>query len=161
MSLAALSCNTHACWLSESVATNQYEARPSCGLVHLVNAERHSQNCCSTFANNSSRLFCCMSLNMLRKPLLREGVRLCCKPMWDIHSGSSFTTASGGTPLSPCTSNAASPCSCHQLGTLCKDPRPAHLNLKNERCCTFVRAESESALQVRLPPASTCPTTQT
>ncbi len=47
---------------------------------------------------------------MLRKPLLRDGVRLCCNPMLLIQSGDSDTTSSSVHPLNPCTNKAARPC---------------------------------------------------
>jgi hypothetical protein len=51
-----------------------------------------------------------MRLNMFRKPLFLEGVRLCCRPIVVIQSGLRFATSSGLHPLRPCTSSAASPC---------------------------------------------------
>ena len=51
-----------------------------------------------------------MRLNMLRKPLFLEGVRLCCRPMSVIQSGVRLATCCASQPLRPCTSSAASPC---------------------------------------------------
>lgn len=51
-----------------------------------------------------------MSLNMLRNPLLREGVSACCSPSIPMKSGGSRTMSAGLHPLSPCTSSAARPC---------------------------------------------------
>jgi len=62
---------------------------------------------------SSASAFFCMSWYMLRKPLLREGVRLCDRPIAVIHSGDSRATCSTAQPLRPCTSSAARPCGAH------------------------------------------------
>ena len=59
---------------------------------------------------SSPSAFFCMSRNMLRKPLLRLGVRLWLRPMAVIHSGDSRAICSAAQPLRPCTNSAASPC---------------------------------------------------
>mmetsp|Transcript_10849 Transcript_10849/g.27849 ORF Transcript_10849/g.27849 Transcript_10849/m.27849 type:complete len:202 (-) Transcript_10849:227-832(-) len=53
--------------------------------------------------------FFCISRSMLRKPLFREGVRLCFRPSASMKSASSATISSGVQSLRPCTSSAASP----------------------------------------------------
>eukprot|EP00955_Chlamydomonas_euryale_P109020 365900-Chlamydomonas_euryale.AAC.10 len=69
-------------------------------------------------------VFFCMSLNMLKKPLLRLGVRLCLRPSISIKSGCVDKISCGVQPDRPCTSSAARP---------------------------LVNAESESARQYTLP----------
>ena len=75
-----------------------------------------------------------MRRNMLRKPLLREGVRDWARPRLVIQSGARRATVAGGLPDRPSTRRAARP---------------------------LVRAESESAVQCRVPSARNSGTTHT
>ncbi|GIL53018.1 hypothetical protein Vafri_8738, partial [Volvox africanus] len=62
-----------------------------------------------TDAATSSSVLRCIRRNMLRKPLLRLGVRLCFRPSSSMKVGCTDRISAGVQLLSPVTSRAASP----------------------------------------------------
>lgn len=103
--------------------------------------------------------FFCISRSMLRKPLFREGVRLCFRPSASMKSASSATISSGVQSLRPCTSSAASPCGvlegaqcCSCADSKCAYVCPPICMLRWR--CTLVSCESESAAQNTFPSRS-------
>ena len=102
------------------------ECKPSSTAQELPSADRRVL----AWETRRARLLLCMVRNMLRKPLVREGVRL----SWGLSSltqaGSSRATCSGEEPLRPCTSSAARPCEvggqleCWELAQEAKLPLP-------------------------------------
>lgn len=105
-----------------------------CGVPSVATHRCEPRLACLLCWTSSSRDLRCMSLNMFRKPLLREGVSACVSPSMSMKDGSIRTISSGVHPLRPLTSKAARP---------------------------FVSCESESAAHCTRPSASTRGTTHT